>query len=174
MIFIFQENVFSQLESFLNEKFPVELKQILELSGFDTKSSLMSLKVETIVDIENYANENPDILKNTTYENTIKFKFKPGHKLRILLLPNQIKNLEESQVNDSLLSKTNNFSQILKTFIETAESNFGKPPNGFRCDEINRYFSTFVYLLCGRACYDTLSANLPIPTSHTIRKTYFK
>lgn len=132
----------------------------------------MSIKLETIADIENYANENPDILKNTTYENTIKFKFKPGHKSRILLLPNQIENSEGTQVKDNSVSKTNNFSQILKTFIETAESNFGRPPNGYRYDEINRNFSTFVYLLCGRACYDTLSANLPIPSSHAIRKIY--
>lgn len=145
----------------------------MELSGFENESSLKSIDSETITNIENYANENPEILQNTAYKNISQFKFKPGHKLLLLQLPNQIKKLRESQTNESRQSTTNNFSQILKTFIDTAESNFGKPPNGFRYDEINRNFSTFVYLLCGKACYDTLSANLPIPTSHTIRKIFF-
>lgn len=145
----------------------------MELSGFENESSLKSIHSEIIADIENYANENPAILENTAYKNISKFKFKPGHKLLLLQLPNQIKILRESQTNKSQESRTNDFSQVLKTFIDTAESNFGKPPNGFRYDEINRYFSTFVYLLCGKACYDTLSANLPIPSSHTIRKNFF-
>lgn len=158
----------------MNEKIPDDIKQILEQSGYETESSLLCINNENIADIETFANENRAILQNTSYENTNKFKFKPGHKLIILQLPNQIKLLRESQSKNSLQSNKNNFSQILKTFIETAESNFEKQPNGFRYDMINRNFSTFVYLLCGKACYDTLSANLPIPTSHTICKIFFK
>lgn len=42
----------------------------------------MSINHESIVDIENYVNENLVILKNTTYENAAKFKLRPGHKSR--------------------------------------------------------------------------------------------
>lgn len=167
--------VFLELEKYLKERIPADIKQILELSGFETESSLMFklfIDSQTIEEIEQFANENKVILQNTAYEKVCHFKFKPGHKCILLQLPNQIKILGESQI--SLPTKMNDFSQILKTFIETAETNFGKPPNGFRYNDINRNFSTFVYLLCGNACYETLSRNLPIPTAHTIRKTTLK
>lgn len=130
----------------------------------------MCINNETITEIENYVNDNLTALENTSYQDVNVFKFKPGHKSYLLQLPNQIEMLRESQSKDSLQFKMCNFSQILKTFIETAESNFGRKPNGFRYNDINRNFSTFIYLLCGRACYETLCANLPIPSSHAKRK----
>lgn len=98
------------------------------------------------------------------------FAFKPGHKSAIIHLANQTKLLEKVEADVNMQYKMSDFSLILKTFIETAESNYGRDPKGFRYNDINRYFSTFVYLFCGRACYETLSANLPIPQADTIRK----
>lgn len=171
------ENVIYKLKKYLNEKIPADIIKILEFCAFENESSLMSIDNDAIVDIEMYVNENPQILKETSYKNVNKFKFKPGHRLLIIQLPQLIKNCNQTETKLQKIGHLRpqmNFSQILKSFIETAESNNGKQPNGFRYDEINRYFSTFVYLLCGKACYDTLSANLPIPSSHTIRKIVMK
>ena len=134
----------------------------------------MSINSEIIGDIEEFLNENMQQLENTSYKNITKFKLKPGHKSILLGLPDEIKKLRESQHEDNLLDKIKNFPEMLKIFLQTAQSNFGRPPNGLRYCEVNRNFSTLVYMLCGRACYDTLSANLPMPTSHTIRKIFFQ
>lgn len=82
------------------------------------------------------------------------------------------KKLLEAKVDG--IVQYNDFSLIMKTFIESAQSNYGRHPNGLRYNDINRYFSTFVYLFCGKSCYETLSANLPIPQVNSIRKSYRK
>lgn len=163
------ENIFSELEK-VSEAIPSDVKVILMRSGFDTKTALLCLNEESIIEIEQFVDENRDVLKGTTYENiTNEFKFKPGHKIFILRLPDKLKDLEKiGCVNNE--PKVFDFSFVLKTFIETAEKNDGKKSKGFRYNDVNRYFSTYIYLLCGRACYETLSANLPIPQASTIRK----
>lgn len=132
--------------------------QIFLACGFDSELSFSSVAPETIIsEIEQYVNENLSILKNTSYEGVEYFKFKPGHKSFILNFPNRLKEVK----CEGIQSKTSDFSCILRTYIETAEANFGKDPKGFRYSETNRYFSTFIYLMCGKSCYETLSANLP-------------
>lgn len=122
--------------------------------------------MEKIADIEEYANENREILKNTSYENVGTFKFKPGHKAFIAGLPKQIQLIKEA--NKSEHTNNHSFSYILKTLIDTAVSNSEKNPNGFRYNEIIRSFSTYIYLHCGKACYETLCANLPIPSAYSV------
>lgn len=139
------------IENLLNEKFPSDLKYILDGCGFDTELSLLAIDDNVIIDIENHVNMDREILKNTSYENVYHFKFKPGHKVFLLKLPNQIKILRETKAEKPreqfLLTKTYGFSTILKSFINTAEANSGKHPKGYRYNETNRYFSTFIYLL---------------------------
>lgn len=132
----------------------------------------MGLNSESIEAIEQFANEDRTVLKGTSYENMKEFKFKSGHKITLLHLASKANDLLEAAAVGNQQYKMCDFSLILKTFIETAEANSGKNLNAFRYDEINRYFSTFVYLFCGRACYETLSANLPIPQAITIRKCF--
>lgn len=172
------EDIFCKLEKFLKEPMNVDIKNILTNSGFDCKSALLGLNAESINEIEQYANKNRSVLVNTSYQNMKKFSFKPGHKYTIIDLPNQVKRMEESQDEKNMQSDMSDFSLVLKTYIDTAESNLGKNPKGFRYNDVNRYFSTYIYLFCGRSCYETLSANLPMPQANTIRKclkmtTYF-
>lgn len=153
------------------EKIPNDIVKILNECAFDSELSFWAITPDTIDDIEQFVNEDLSVLENTSYEGVSKFKLKPGHKSFILNLPNRLNYLKEKKVD--MPCKMSDFSQILRTFIETAEANFGKHPNGFRYDQINRYFSTFIYLMCGRACYESLSANLPIPQASTIGEILF-
>lgn len=159
------------METFFKEKIPNDINKILSACGFDSESSFWSITQGTIDDIEEFVNEDLSILANTSYEGVHNFKLKPGHKSFILNIPNRINHLKEKK-NDVPCTMSN-FSQIVRTFIETAEANFGKHPNGFRYSQTNRDFSTFIYLMCGRACYDALSANLPMPQASTIGEVLF-
>lgn len=145
---------------------------ILERSGFDTKCSISSIDVNTIATIEQYAVEDRTVLENTSYEHVKNFKFKPGHRIFILDLPNQIKRLNEMESDDKEQYNSSNFSYMLKTLIDTAQRNSMRNPKGFRYNEAVRYFATYIYLLCGKACYETLSANLPIPQASTICRCF--
>lgn len=161
---------FTDLERILKEKIPVDIVQILSECGFDTRVSISCITPDTIKEIEEYVNVNPSILSNTSYNCVSNFKLKPGHISYILNLPNRMKQFncdgkEECKMSD--------FSHMLRAFVKAAENNFGKHPNGFRYNDSCRYFSTFIYLMSGRACYETLSANLPIPEANTICKYKF-
>lgn len=168
-----KDNIFHEFEKNFNDKISDDIKKILLRSGFDSKSSILGLNTDVIKDIEQFANEDRSVLEGTSYENMGEFKFKPGHKIAILHLANQVKQLIESGFDEREKNELCDFSIVLKSFIDTATSNSGRKPNGFRYNEINQYFSTFIYLFCGKACYETLSANLPIPQSITIRE-FFK
>lgn len=139
---------------------------ILERNGFDTKLALQSIDQDVIAEIEQQANEDRSILINTSYEQVQHFKFKPGHRILLLNLSKQAQLWNDA--NEKMPCKMSDFSCILREFIETAESNAGKHPKGFRYNETNQLFSTYIYLMCGKSCYQTLSANLPIPQADTI------
>lgn len=137
-------------------------------SGFDTNLSLQNIVPETINDIEEYINENPIILKKTSYKDVNTFKFNPGHKRFILNLPKKISGPLKTTEKEEFIPS--DFSFILQNLIETAKQNSSRHPKGFRYSEVIRHFSTFIYLQCGKACYEALSANLPIPQANTICK----
>lgn len=158
------------MEKIIGEEVPSDIAKILIESGFDTNLSLQNIVPETINDIEEYMNENPIILKETSYQDVKTFKFKPGHKRFILNLPKKISGLLEITEKEDFICS--DFSFVLQNLIETAKQNFSRHPKGFRYSEVIRQFSTFIYLQCGKACYEALSANLPIPQANTICKLF--
>ncbi|XP_055300800.1 uncharacterized protein LOC129574342 [Sitodiplosis mosellana] len=93
------ENVIFKLEKYLNVKISADIIKILEFCAFENESSLMSIDNDAIMDIGNYVIENPEILKETSYENVNHFKFKPGHRLLIIQLPQLIKNCNQTETN---------------------------------------------------------------------------
>lgn len=159
--------VFRELEIYLKENIPNDIELILQRNGFDSKLALQSIDEEVIAEIEQQANEDRSILANTSYENIAIFKFKPGHKIYLLNLSKQV--ILWSEADENISYNPSTFSFILQKFIQTADANAGKHPKGYRYDESIRSFSTYIYLMCGRSCYETLSANLPIPQPTTIR-----
>lgn len=159
------KNLFDELKSILDGDLSPEIVQILEKSGFDTKIALMTMDEEAIFQIENYVRVNREILKNTSYENDLNFQFKPGHRRFILELAKKAALLFQTKSKDV---QESDFSFVLKMLIETAQRNSERDPKGYRYSESIRYFATYVYILCGKACYETLSENLPIPKAQTI------
>lgn len=111
------------------------MRQILERCEFNTDLALCSINEQYIAEIEDYANKNPYVLKNTIYENVQNFKFKPGHKAVIRQLPNQIELMKKAKSSQNLPTTNSDFSFMLKTFIDTAESNYGS--------EFNRSFQEY-------------------------------
>lgn len=156
------------MENFLEEKIPFDIKRILIESGFDTTLSLRSITHQTINNIEEYINNDPETLEGTSYDKLKRFQFRPGHRVFLNNLPQMIHRMNE--VAESLAEPvTFNLSYVLKMLIETAQKNSDREPKGWRYHEVIRYYATYVYLLCGKQCYEVLCSNLPLPKAGTIR-----
>lgn len=166
-------NSFIEIQRSFGEEIPPDIAHILEESGFDTKTSLLNIDASTIMEIEEFVNKNRQILAKTSFDGSQTFRFKPGHKKFILNLSIHFSTQFESTNivrNGQQDDDYNDFSYILKSLIDVAKLNSRRDPKGFRYNESIQYFATYIYLLCGRACYEALSANLPIPQANTIRK----
>lgn len=87
----------NQLKKIVGRSFPRGIGKILVESGFDCTSAVACVNQSSIKVIEEYVNENKNILKGTAYENTLNFKLKPGHKAFILGLPQALKDYEQKK-----------------------------------------------------------------------------
>lgn len=167
-----QPDVFEKLESFTGDRIPEIVIKVLKAAGYVTESILKLINEEEINKIEEYVRKNRIILKGTSYENENNFEFLPGHRVFLSNLPNDIGRMKEVNKNLPQIEKStancSHFPFMLKALIETAESNSNGHPSGNRFNKNVQDFATYIYMMCGRACYDTLSANLPIPKSNTI------
>lgn len=138
-------------------------------SGFNTFAAIRCINSGSIQRIENFFNDNKakfaDGFMGTEYESMHPFAVIPGHCALIESLPAYLENQNQS----TTMENTPIFSQIMKLLIETTENNAGRNAKGKRYQEKLRNFATCIYLLCGRSCYETLSANLPIPSVNAIR-----
>lgn len=99
-----------------------------------------------LIEIENFVNENNDILENLQTKEVFK------------------------SIDDDLKP---NIGPLLKTLLETSKANYGKLSKGYRYDESIKRFSAILYLLSGKKAYELMSANLKssLPSLTTVKKT---
>lgn len=161
----------------MEEPIPDSVIIILKCTGFEQKITLRALNAKSITEIEEFICENSSILSelptNSIYHRIKPFKFLPGHRVLIESIPKYMQDPRKEHECDepeSRFSTPSYFSTILKSLIENSQNNKTRNIKSLRYSDIIQAFSTYVYLMAGRACYDTLSANLPIPKSTTICK----
>lgn len=106
------------------------------------------------------------------YKNMSVFKFLPGNSTIILCLPKLIIDYHQIRRMTAPMRK-GIYPFILDEMIQTAELNRLKDKNHASYGDSIRFFATYVFLLCGRSCYEMLHANLPIPSTKPIRKQIF-
>lgn len=157
---------------------PPCVKKILIFSAYDCESSLRLLNEEKIVELEKYISEfgrsiidELDCCHSINYKNQKTFKFLPGHRSLLICLALYVQketNIEKKV--KKLPEDHEQYSIILQELIKTAQVNANKAKNQASYSDIIRYFCTFVYLTSGRAAYDILQQNLPIPSTKTICK----
>lgn len=106
------------------------------------------------------------------YKEEERFEFLPGHQSTLLSLRNKIECMQSQSVDQALNFVTDvdndhveefieksKYTIILREFMKTADKNWNKPNTAQRYDDIVRYFAAYVFLLCGRTCYETLNEN---------------
>lgn len=188
----------STLENFIGQIVPKNIKIFLALCGYESYLSVMRIDQNKILSLEKYVQNDRIILQNilealdnndkTTlvYRSQNVFKFLPGHRSILLVLPQFIEKMFSGSSSDtsrdmiagtSTTSPNNlpdknveEFSVILSNLIASANTNMNKSKNAFQYNDIIKNFATYIFLLCGRTCYETLNKNLPIPSTKTIRE----
>lgn len=145
-------------------------------SGFESPNYLRNITDAQLNQLENFINEDGTIFNNLNidcphigiYLNQQNFKFLPGHRFHIL---NWSENCKDNSVsNENIAIEHPAFSPILREMIRTALLNYEKLPTNNRFPELLMNFSIYLYIMAGRACYEIISANLPLPKAGTVRK----
>lgn len=162
---------------------PICLRKILVFSAYDSENSLRLLDEVKISEIERYISEcgrsvidELDCCHSEKYKNQTTFRFLPGHRSILLNLSKHAHEFFEISVDQKYrLNEQSNesYSVVLSELIKTAQNNSRKHKNKASYSEIIRYFCTFIYLTSGKACYEILHQNLPIPSVKTVRKYEF-
>lgn len=168
--------MWSSFEKYLGKVIPECIKKILSETGFDDDLALENLKETDIKDIEHYVNEHlPTLVNSLTcckseiYKAQNKFEFLPGHRRLIIHLAEGMR-LKYAKIRDKnsayILEQIEH--PLLNELISNAIINFGKTPHSRRYTDIIQAFATYIYMICGRYCYEIISSNLPIPQASTI------
>lgn len=159
------------------------IKRILIATGFDNEASFGILKESVLnelyksVDeniIESFECQHKEIYKEM-YRKQNQFNLLPGHKVQILqLATGQSKKQNAMKSDDDLFSiNAGFFSPIMREIVHSAKSNHNKHPNARRYSDLLTDFSMYNYIMAGKACYEVLSANLPMPKAGTLRNFIF-
>lgn len=181
------ESEWTILEKCIGDKVPMCLKVLLWKTGYDSLYSVKYISNDNIEKIEKFIQRKRKLImpqldelcdENDTalaeYKKQRIFEFLPGHRSILLDLPRSIENMQSQVMNadttDLPFELPSEYSVILKEFVDTANNNLHKSKNAYQYNDIVKYFSTYIFLLCGRTCYETLNKNLPIPSTKTICK----
>lgn len=148
---------------------PLCVLKILDELGFYSNST--SISVIQPDDIEQHIKQELcfivndfDCYNSETYQNQKVFCLLPGHRKLILKLKNHLQEMKTSEQEACLhqnnkLNPINEFSFLLKTLIETAN----KLLTQYQYNKTIRNFAVYIYLQCGKMCYETICGNLPLP-----------
>lgn len=59
---------------------------------------------------------------------------------------------------------------VLNLLVKTAKENQKTKQNGYRYDDVIKKFSSYIFMLSGRLCYETLSKNIGLPSPSSISR----
>lgn len=164
----------------MNQSIPECIKRLLEASGYDTEISLSTLNEANLLKVELFAQRSLQHViaelhccHSETYRNETTFQFIPG--TFILEIPKGLQSNSRPVTLSTLcqqlidrLSTMPMATDLLKEFLKTVVTNESTSKTQNRYSEVIQYFSTYIYMLCGRNCYEVLSNNLPMPKAVTV------
>lgn len=194
-IFFQMEKITSEWANFENcvgQNVPMFLKLLLWKTGYDSMVSIKQISTHTIRSLEQFVQKRKnqilsDVFRTlelsggndhslNDYKEQEVFEFLPGHRTILLSLRHKIECMQSQAVDLTAVDNENvenmiqgaKYSIVLREFMKTADKNWNKSKPAHRYNDVVKYFSTYIFLLCGRTCYETLNKNLPMPSTKTI------
>lgn len=148
-------------------------KQILIRNGYENIHSLLNINKDKLDRLEIEVEKNREIINelkcdhSKIYDTQPKFKILLGHRSLIIQWCEELSKCHNSR-NESELINNPAFSKILTEMVRSAVTNQKKEPNARRFSKLLMDFSLYLYIMAGKACYEVISFNLPIPKANTI------
>lgn len=143
-------------ESFIGQTIPSDIKEFLVVGGYTNELALKEIESDDVTDMESRIGK----------------CLLPGHKKFIIALGKKAK--EYDSVKSAALNCEDKFefdgTFILKELVETARKNKKVHSTRYRYSDSVQWFATYLFLLGGRATYEFVSSNLPLPSVSTIRE----
>lgn len=159
----------NNFQKFISHSVPKEIIEILIASGYDNFISVAGICEQEIKTIEKYANEQlKHLLKFGQYPDCEQFVFLPGHRKLLVELALKAKEFEAKQMNKKDTFNLSSTTLIMKEFIKSMNVNANLPKNAHRYSDIIKSFATYIYILSGKAAYEVLCNNQPLPQASTI------
>lgn len=164
---------------------PMCLKVVLSATGYESLQAIAELNEQKINECEEYiASHDQNVVADLNcchsekYKSQNRFMFLPGHRTILQILPKTVKtilsarscNRDTSSLIKSSQGRSASRSVILNELIKTSDTNSQNQKNHAKYSDTIKDFFTYIYLLSGKSCYETLNANLSIPSTKTIRK----
>lgn len=178
---VFWSKVNKIVEECSGERIPKCIEQILSCCGYSHPLSFENFSNESLSQIENHMRKSSQsTIKRfdctlhgclTAHYNDQKvFKFLPGHRIFINSMVKCIGQKSSLENLCETIEKHSGLSVIMKEVIQGAIKNEQAPKNHAQYSDIVKNFAIYVFLLCGRSCYEVLYKNLPFPSPSTICK----
>lgn len=153
----------------------------MKASGYNNNIALKGLNEEKIISLEKYVAKNlKHLIQNTVYADFEMgdFSFLPGHTTLLLALPDYVKRFEMNNTKNCSSSNINLdrfplsflMKELIRNGIDNSSKDLTRDLRHRKFSPVIQSFATYVYMLCGKACYEILSQNLPIPQANTICK----
>lgn len=143
---------------------PEKLVNILKQAGYNDIISIENMNNQSYEELEQFVSQNTNLFQCPSNSSSIKLL--PGDKTILRALPKYVAEFK------SVLNSANNDvfsgSYIMKELVRTAKMNCDKTRNRNRYSDKLRDFAIYIYIMCGKACYEILSHNLTLPQPSTI------
>lgn len=168
----------NDFQTFVGVQIPYEIIEILTLNGYDSSLALDKIDDDEISVIESKIAGSKwiEVFKKSKYylnwDPVQKFSLKPGHRKLIKVLGQKVATFEKEQASKSFMLDFSNASPIMKELLINLKVNENIAPNRRRYSEIVQWFSTYIFMLAGKAAYEVLCANLPIPQAATVCRCF--
>lgn len=153
----------------------------MQKSGFDSPTYLHGMTEIQLNKLEGNINQNRSILENIEtgslgecshiehYTRIENFKFLPGHRFLIMKASKIPPPIDENQAFEHPA-----FSTLFQSLIKCALKNYEKLPTSYRYSNLIKDFAIYIYIMAGKACYEVVAANLPLPSASAICNYIFK
>lgn len=163
----------NSFNSFLGGNIPNIIVKILEASGYENTTSLIGMNDKEIIEIQNFVRKNLRSLveKSPQYSTYSPFIFLPGHKKLLLIIGKKAEEYDKAQKKKPDSNPIyNDATPIMKELMRSMEANLNVTPTGRRYSEVCKDYAMYVYMLSGKAAYEVLCNNLPLPQAATVCK----
>lgn len=151
-------------ECFVGQDIPCAVVQILKSTGYDNSAALAGIDDKEIKSIEEYVNKNLQSLAEK-YTTVKPFAFLPGHRKLLITLGKKAE-MYKPLVKPSIHKKNQSF--LMKELIESDQQNGNRASTARRYSNKLKEFSSYIYMMGGKASYEILSANLSLPQAATV------